>query len=129
MLFGSPAFRLFLYRHATDMRKGFDGLSGLVSSAMQQNPMSGDAYIFINRRRDRMKILVWEPTGFVLYYKLLEKGTFELPTISTGSLSARAGTSTQIGWDELIMLLEGIELKSIHRRARFRHPQPKALAA
>lgn len=123
MLFGSANFRLFLYRKPTDMRKGFDGLSGLVTAAMQQNPLSGDAYIFINRRRDRMKILVWERTGFVLYYKLLERGTFELPSIS------ESANSTELTWDELVMLLEGVELKSVKRRPRFCHPSGHVKAA
>jgi len=123
MLFGVANFRLFLHREPTDMRKGFDGLSGLVKTAMQQNPLSGDCYIFINRRRDRMKMLVWESTGFMLYYKLLEKGTFELPPI------VQDATSTELAWDELVMLLEGIELQSIKRRPRFRRSPTSAKAA
>jgi transposase len=121
MLFGTANLRLFLYREPTDMRKGFDGLSGVVKSAMQHNPMSGDGYIFINRRRDRMKLLIWEHTGFVLYYKLLEQGTFELPQI------AKEATSAELTWDELVMLTEGIELTSIKRRPRFHRPPKSAL--
>lgn len=123
MLLGSANFRLFLYREPTDMRKGFDGLSGLVATAMQQNPLSGDGFIFINRRRDRMKILLWEHTGFALYYKLLEKGTFELPPKAT------TAPSIELPWEQLVMLLEGIELKSVKRRPRFQHSPPASLAA
>lgn len=61
------------------MRKGFDGLCGLVHDKMDMNPMDGSVYLFINRQRNRMKMLVWEMGGFVLYYKRLEQGTFELP--------------------------------------------------
>lgn len=122
MFFALSSLQLFLYRDATDMRKGFDGLSGLVITAMQQNPMSGDAYLFINRRRDRMKILLWERTGFVLYYKLLERGTFELPP------NASDRSAIELSWEQLIMLLEGIELKSVKRRPRF-HSLPSCSSA
>ncbi|MFT6336755.1 MAG: transposase [Saprospiraceae bacterium] len=61
------------------MRMGFDGLSGLISNQMHRSPLDGRVYLFINRRRDRMKMLVWESGGFMLYYKRLEQGTFELP--------------------------------------------------
>jgi len=63
----------YLYESSTDMRKGFDGLSGLVRNELDKNPLSGDVYIFINRGRNRMKLLVWEEGGFVLYYKRLER--------------------------------------------------------
>lgn len=123
MFVNAATCRLFLYREPTDMRKSFDGLSRLVKTAMRQNSMSGDAYLFINRRRDRMKMLIWEHTGFVLYYKLLEKGTFELP------LTAKDATSTELTWGELVMLLEGVELKSVKRRPRFCQPLSRAKAA
>ena len=70
--------RYYLYRAPADMRKGFDGLSGLVRQKMDSDPMDGSVYLFINRRRDKLKILVWTDGGFVLYYKPLENGTFEL---------------------------------------------------
>lgn len=105
--------RYFLYGAPTDMRKGFAGLSGLVRQHMSHDLMSGDVFIFINRRRDRIKLLMWDRTGFALYYKQLEKGTFERP-IST--------TNSQIEMDasDLMLLLEGIEIKSIRRRKRYR---------
>ncbi len=96
------------------MRKGFSGLSGLVRAHMDQELMSGDVFIFVNRRRDRIKLLMWDITGFALYYKQLERGTFELP------LAAREGTA-ELSWPELVLVLEGIELKSIKRRKRYRH--------
>ena len=91
------------------MRKGFAGLSGLVRSAMSQELMSGDVFIFINRRRDRIKLLTWDVTGFALYYKQLEQGTFEVPK---GRVELR--------WSELVLLLEGIEMTSVKRRKRCR---------
>ncbi|NEP91464.1 MAG: IS66 family insertion sequence element accessory protein TnpB, partial [Okeania sp. SIO2C2] len=75
--------------------------------------LSGDVFIFINRRRDRIKLLMWDATGFALYYKQLERGTFEWPAAANGS-------SLELSWSDLVMLLEGIEIKSITRRKRYR---------
>ena len=71
--------KYYLYSEVCDMRKGFNGLSGIVRSKMKRSPLDGSVYMFINRRRDRLKMLVWESGGFMLYYKRLEQGTFELP--------------------------------------------------
>lgn len=101
----------YLYCEATDMRKGFNGLSGLVRNEMGANPLSGSVFIFINRRRDRMKLLVWETGGFVLYYKLLEIGTFQLPK--------NEGLDYGISWQQLVLILEGVELSSVKKRKRF----------
>jgi len=104
--------RFFLYAHPTDMRKSFDGLCGLVSDELLHNPLSGDVYIFINRRRDRIKILVWGGDGYWIYYKRLEKGTFQLPEIREDS------TSLELSYESLFFLLEGIELRSVKKRKR-----------
>ena len=98
--------RYFFHRGPTDMRKSFDGLCGLVKGAMKRDPQSGDVYVFVNRRRRLVKALVWDRTGFVLFYKRLEVGTFELP--ATGEPT----------WREMVMMLEGVDLKSAryHRR-------------
>ena len=105
--------RYFLYVGAADMRKCFDGLSGLVSSFMPGDPLSGDVFLFVNRRRDRMKLLVWDRTGFVLWYKRLESGTFELPQVKEGA------HSVPIDWQKLVLILEGVSLKSVAYRKRF----------
>ena len=105
--------RYFLYLLSTDMRKSFDGLSRLVSVEMGQDLLGGDVFIFINRRRDCMKLLVWDRTGFVIWYKRLESGTFELPQAAVG------GKELEMRWEELVMVLEGIHLKSITRRKRY----------
>ena len=102
----------YLYSEATDMRKGFNGLSGLVRNEMGANPLSGSVFIFINRRKDRMKLLVWETGGFVLYYKLLESGTFQLPK--------NQGMGGGIGWQQLVLILEGVELSSVKKRKRYK---------
>ena len=111
MLSFSSRQRYFLYGSATDMRKSFAGLSGLVGQHIRHDLLSGDVFIFINRRRDRIKLLMWDVTGFALYYKQLERGTFELPQMDEqGSL--------ELCWSDLVMLLEGIEIKSVRRRKR-----------
>jgi transposase len=91
------------------MRKSFDGLSGLVTNRLGQNPMSGDLFIFVNRRRNRIKMLRWESGGFVLFYKRLEKGTFELPVFS------KQTKSKAISYGELAMIITGISLKNARK--------------
>jgi transposase len=112
-MFSLGAGRYYLYREPTDIRKSFDGLCGLVSEKLGQNPMSGDIFIFINKPRNRMKLLRWEPGGFVLFYKRLERGTFERPTLSNGGLSQR------IGYGELAMMVTGISMRYAKKRRRF----------
>jgi transposase len=106
--------RFYLYREATDMRKSFDGLCGLVSSELECDPLSGDVYVFINRRRDRIKLLIWDRNGFWLFYHRLEKGRFQFPQEMADS------PAVAICYEELIMLLEGIDLTSLKRRRRYR---------
>ncbi len=114
-MFWTPAHLTFyLYLEPTDMRKNFDGLSGLIISALAQNPRSGDVYVFINKRRDRIKLLLWDGDGFWLFYKRLEKGTFQIPTNHYRS------TSVALAYDELLMIVKGIDLDSIKRRPRFK---------
>ena len=93
------------------MRKGFNGLSGLVREHARYDLLGGDVFIFMNKRRDRLKLLVWDRTGFVVWYKVLEQGTFELP--------ANADATMPLTWADLQMLLEGIELSSVKRRKRY----------
>ncbi len=104
----------FLYRGETDMRKGFDSLAGIVLNQLGKSPASGEVFIFINRRRNQIKLLLWEGDGFAIYYKRLEKGTFELPRHNPDS-SCLYITSSQLRW-----MLEGISLRSIRLRPRYR---------
>lgn len=97
------------------MRKSFYGLSGLVRNELEQDPSSGSVYIFINRRRDKIKLLVWDRSGFVLYYKALESGTFEIPK----------DHKLEITWKGLWLILEGISLESVQERKRYALPQKK----
>lgn len=95
------------------MRKGFDGLSGLVINKLRQDPLSGDIFIFINRQRTLVKILVWDQTGFAIWHKRLEQGTFEMPMFD------KSQNSLEISRQKLMLILEGISLKNIQTRKRF----------
>ncbi|MGH7393562.1 MAG: IS66 family insertion sequence element accessory protein TnpB [Candidatus Rokuibacteriota bacterium] len=110
--------KFYLYPQATDMRKSFDGLSGIVTAVLARDPMSGEVYIFVNRRRDRMKLLLWDRTGFWLFYKRLEQGTFQLPA------QANQHAAIDLPYEELLLILEGIDLSFIKRRPRYHHPVP-----
>ena len=105
--------RFYLYRPATDMRKSFDGLCGIVSAAMARDPLSGDVYVFLNRRRDRIKLLVWQHGGFWIFYKRLESGSFQLPPDSGQD------DTLVLPYADLMMLIEGIDLASVKRRKRY----------
>lgn len=107
----TSSHQYFLYRVPTDMRKSFDGLTCIVQSKLKRDPSSGEVFVFINKRRDKIKLLHWEQGGFVLYYKRLEKGTLELPDIDQ--------ETTQVTWPQLMMIIEGISLKDVARRERF----------
>ena len=117
MISFSSSQRFFFYRNATDMRKSFDGLSGLVKNELDKPLTSGDVFIFINKPRNSIKLLVWDRSGFVIYYKRLEAGTFEMPAATDDA------KSISIRWDELVMMLEGIALQSVKRRNRYTCPQ------
>jgi transposase len=109
MLSLPPAVRIFVYREPTDLRRSFDSLAGLVSEVLRQDPFSGHLFAFFNRKRDKLKLLVWERGGFWLLYKRLEEGTFA-PL-----------ASDEIGAHELVCLLEGLEVV----RARVRYERPR----
>lgn len=102
-----------LYRKETDMRKGFDSLCGIVRNELDKQLMNGDAFIFINKPRTHIKLLVWEKDGFTIFYRRLEKGTFEVPVFD---LDAK---SMQITTDQLNFILQGISLKEIKYRKRY----------
>ena len=111
MLSIPPNMRIFMYTPPADLRKGFDGLSGLVRSAFGADPLDGSLFLFVNRRRDRLKILHFDGSGYWLYYKLLEAGTFEVITSK--------GNCAQLDSTQLVMLLGGVSLVSMKRRKRY----------
>ena len=106
--------RYFLYQIPTDMRKSFDGLCGLVSGQLGQNPMSGDLFIFVNKPRNRIKMLRWETGGFVLFYKRLEKGTFHLPKNTDGMRK-----ELLLDYSQLVMIVNGISMEKAKKHKRF----------
>ena len=109
----SQSHKFFLCTKPTDMRKSFDALSLIVRTGMNRNPLSGEVFIFINRRHNLMKLLNWQKGGFVLYYKRLEQGTFEIPFADS------SGSQIKISHTELAMIITGISLKNMRKRKRF----------
>jgi transposase len=101
--------RLFLYRGPADMRRGFDGLAGMVDEHFTESLFSGALFIFLNRRRDRVKILYWDHGGLALWYKRLERGKFLMP-------AGKEGAAVELSSAELSMLLEGITPLRVSRR-------------
>ncbi len=118
----SPRYRYYLYNGKCDMRKGYDGLCGLVQEDFKQNPLSGDVFIFLNRYRNRIKLLQWQEDGFAVYCKRLEKGTFELPKENSAD-SSMVITASQIQY-----ILEGVLLTSVKMRMRYQHVVNKKVA-
>jgi len=106
----------FFYRQPADMRKGFDGLCGIITGILKQDPLSGAVYIFVNKRRDRIKLLLWDGDGFWIFYKRLEKGTFQIPEYS------ETVSSLELTYAQLVLILQGIDLSSVKRRRRYHHP-------
>jgi len=109
----TTSHRFLLYRKVTDFRKGFDGLCGLVQNELNREPTSGEVFIFVNRSRDRIKLLHWQHGGFVLYYKRLEKGTISLPSLNSES------TSCQVSYADLVLMIEGISVERMVQKARY----------
>lgn len=113
MLSLSASTQVFLALGATDMRKGFDGLSGLVMNQLHGDPLSGALFLFVNRRRDRLKVLYWDGDGLAIWYRRLEEGTFRLPK------AGQDVSCVEMRSDEFTMLLRGIDLTSVKRHKRF----------
>jgi transposase len=124
--------RVFLCPEATDMRRSFDGLSGLIAGVMREDPLSGHLYVFRNKNADKLKVLYWDKDGLVIYYKRLEKGTFRFPPLpplpplsSAGAPGSEGGGAAarrlEVPMREFAMILEGFELTNIKKLDRFRN--------
>jgi len=109
----SQRMRIWLSSEATDMRCGFDRLADRVRVVIGQDPLSGHWFVFRSRRGDRLKILVWDRDGFVLWYKRLETGVFKLPRVTAGARSVELRAS------ELAMVLDGIDVSKLKRVKRY----------
>ena len=105
--------RIWMASEATDMRCGFDRLAERVRAVIGENPQSGHLFVFRSRRGDRLKILVWDRDGFVLWYKRLEVGVFKIPSVKQGARSVELRAS------ELAMILDGIDVSKLKRVPRY----------
>lgn len=113
----APSFhtKVYLARDAADMRKSFPGLMVLTEAVLRQSPTSGHLFMFLNRRRDMMKILYWDGTGFCIWAKRLERGSFQRPPAAAGEQHP----CLELSATQWSMILQGIDLKSVRQRLRF----------
>jgi transposase len=105
--------RIFVHTQATDMRKQFNGLHAIVTHSMGQDVMTGDYFVFFNRRKHRCKILYWDHDGLVVWAKRLERGGFETPPARDDAITVEIDGTT------LAMILGGVDLQSVQRRKRY----------
>ena len=107
---GIATNRIFLYQGICDMRRSFDRLAYMVTDQMQENPLSGDLFVFLNRNKTMLKALYWDRDGYAIWYKRLEKGRFITPNTD----------ATEISRSNWMHLLEGVEVKIIKKQPRYR---------
>ncbi len=120
MLTLPSSVRIYVAAEPVDLRLGFDGLAAATRRLIEQSPMNGHVFVFLNRRRNRIKLLVWDRTGYLLVYKRLERGTFALPT-----QPALGQRHVEVDSGELGLMLEGLDLRGARRRPRwYRRPVP-----
>lgn len=119
----SSDLRFHLYNLPTDMRKSFNSLSGIVCNELDRDPCNGEVFIFINKTRNKIKLLHWQGIGYTLYYRRLEEGTFDVPRYdeSVGSIS--------LSYAQIIMLVDGLSVKNIQKRRLFSLPEQPVITA
>lgn len=113
MLNLSAGVKIWLYGQPTDMRKSFTGLVALVKNAMGENPLQGNVFVFINRRKTQLKMLYFDRSGFCIWMKRLEEGSFQYPAMTSDKVELDRVT--------LNLILEGIDLKHVKKRKRYQH--------
>jgi transposase len=111
------AVRILIGSAPIDMRKSIDGLMAIVQEALQEDAYSGHLFVFVSRRRDRVKILTWDKGGFVLLYKRLERGQFKLPHLDPSAMTV------EIDATQLAMLLDGIDFGWVRRPEHWKPPR------
>ena len=111
MLSWPSAVRIYLCSQPTDMRRSFDGLALLTRQVVKQDPLSGHLFVFVNKVADRVKLLYWDRDGLALWYKRLEKGTYQRPE--------QIAADGRIDSKTLAMMLEGVDLASVRQRPRY----------
>lgn len=121
MLSLPPSVKIFISRHPVDMRKSFDALEVMVRTVMKETSTSGHLFVFTNKRRDHLKVLMWDRHGWSILYKRLEVGTYKLPEIRSDA----DGDKVQVEAAELALMLEGLELAGAKRRKRWLPPPPQ----
>ena len=114
MFFPESQVRIWLCTAPTDIRKSYNGLSALVKNRLQGNPLSGELFVFVNRRQNQMKILYFDRSGYCIWSKKLEQGQFVVRGTPEGK--------KQLNWTQLKLLLEGIEIKKSRQYKRYLHP-------
>lgn len=117
-----PSVRIFVCLVPTDLRRSFDGLAGMVAGVLSEDPLSGHLFVFRNRRADLIKILYWDRSGYCIWAKRLERGTFRFPQLKESRVEMHSS--------DLMLILEGIDLSSVKRRKRYQRltPSPTILA-
>ena len=105
--------KIYLYAKNVDMRKSFDGLHGIIQTEFQRDVRLGDLFLFLNRRRNRIKLMYWDRDGLAIWMKRLERGTFQRPQSATGT------NHIEMDATDLTLLLSGIELTTVKRRPRY----------
>jgi len=113
--FLGPA-KIYLYAKPADMRKSFNGLTAIVQSEFRCDIRSGDVFLFLNRRMDRIKLIYWDNDGLAIFAKRLEQGTYQRPRCSA---TGEHGEQVEMDATDLALLLSGIELTSVKRRVRY----------
>jgi transposase len=122
MLTLPSSVRVYLAAEPVDLRRGHDGLVAIVRSTWKLDPFQGHLFVFLGRRLDRVKILVWDRNGFVLYYKRLSQGRFRMPSIPSGATRVEMDATT------LAMLLDGIDVKGVRRPTAWTPPASPSMA-
>jgi transposase len=116
--------RIFLCTEDTDMRKSFDALFGIIRRNMHLDPLSGFLFVFKNKRSDRIKVVYWDSDGMAMWYKVLQKGTFQFPNLENLS-----SAGIEIDQATMRLILDGIDLGSIRRKARYKSQYQQDAAA
>ncbi|MGL1935693.1 MAG: IS66 family insertion sequence element accessory protein TnpB [Fibrobacterales bacterium] len=114
MLSLNPMTKVHICTSPTDMRKSFNSLASMVSELMMKNVTSGDLFVFFNKTKSMVKVLLWDKSGFSIYYKRLEEGTFHLPVFDTDEVNSQEFESS-----DLLLILKGIELQNSSQHKRF----------
>lgn len=114
MLSLSPLTKVHICTSPTDMRKSFNSLASMVAELMMKTVTSGDLFVFFNKNKTMVKVLVWEKSGFSIYYKRLEEGTFHLPIFDTDEVN-----SQEFDFSDLLLILKGIQLQNSSQHKRF----------